>query len=203
MGLPNCSRVRRWSVTASTHQRMAPTAAHAVSATARHRARTGSIPASSESGSATYPSKCTTPTSTVLSVLSSASSRTPGPAGSTTNQRTSSSVSVAVSPAAATRSMSAAHTPGAGVAVPVIIQPVSTGRAVTRRESGSSTDAGSPWASRVNTALFDSVSSASWASAPAMTVDTSGPGSIAVTAASSTQAQSSSVPPCPPTSSGR
>ncbi len=67
-GLPNCSRVRMYSVAASAQWRTAPAAAHAARPTTRQRARSVGMPDISALSGTTWSANSTTPTSVHRSV---------------------------------------------------------------------------------------------------------------------------------------
>ena len=194
-GLPNCSRVRMYSIAASAQRRTVPAAAHAARATTMQRARSVEMPDISALSGTTWSARCSTPTSVHRSVPCCGSIVTPG-LGVTTNHRWLPS-----SVRAGSRMCCAAQTPNTEPDDPLSRQEFPSATACTSQCSGSTTTAVAPAARSVSSGLADE--SARLATALAVTVLNSGPGSNAAAAASTTQAMSARPPSCPPTCPGR
>ncbi len=188
--LPNCSRIRRWAVTACTHHWITPAVVAATSPRTTQRARSGSMPVSTSESRTRWLSSRSTPASATRSVPEMGSTVAVGFSVSTA-AHTSSPSRVR----APTRTMRAAHTPAVTSEAPLSSQCPSPAPACRSPSPGSTTAAGTPAARSRSTDRAAGAGSASSATAPAATVGSSGPGNSDLPADSSTQAASISRPP--------
>ena len=184
------------STAISTPRRTAPAAAQAARATTTQRARSVGMSASTAAAGTRWSARCSTPTSVHRSVpLCCSTVRPASERVSSTNHRS------APSPAcAATRMRWAAQIPSVEPVEPFNRQLSPSRTACTDECSGRTTAAVAPSASSVSNGVAAVPARA--ATALAVAVLNSGPGSRAAAAASMTQAMSANVPPWPPASSG-